>query len=184
MNPNFFSSPRAFWALAAGSSLLVLGVSLVALTALRYVGAHAGVLKGARSDLARLERERSEAATSVTALKALRREIEVIRGSFADPGDPLPLIEAIEDLAQRSGLKVEISIAPGEAGARGESYAVSTSGPFRSVAAFFRNLEALPFLVDFGNATLAAAGGTADSSSQPSSGAAVRLDLTLDIVKP
>jgi Tfp pilus assembly protein PilO len=170
------SAAQRFWIVAFLATAAVLAAGLVAFTALAYVKRTETALAHAWADLARLEERRHAIRAASALLTRLGREEEIIRSAFADPADPLALIESVEGIGRRSELKVELALASGSAGASGRGYTVSVSGPYHRVMAFLQHLEALPFLIAVGDIEIR----LAEVGSQP----AVRLAATFTIVTP
>lgn len=146
----FAGIPRKFW-LALLLTFMVYGAAFAAgIFGLGYIRANWQVLTSARRELAELEKRHQKIVAAAAALERLQSERELISSSLVNPAEPLLFIEKIEALGRRSGVKVELSLASGPAGGS-QNYILSANGTFRKVMSFFRNLESLPFLTDFGD---------------------------------
>lgn len=180
-------APRQYlWLSTAAVSAAVLIAAAAGIYGVRYVTTSWQILANARSELALLEARRSEIDTATSALDGLARQTELLEKAFADPADPLPFIEAIETLGRRSDVIVNLELAPGSGGAAGEEYVLKAEGSFSQVAAFFQNLEALPFLIETGDASLEAgssAPGTTGKGKPPPA-SPVELTITIRVVHP
>ena len=175
---------RRFWFSTAIASAAVLAVAALGGYGVAYVRRSAQVLVEAKRDLGALEKRRNEIDAAVAALKRLDREARLIQGAFPSPADPLPFIERIEGLGRRAGVRVDLALAPGTGGALGEEYVLKANGSFRRVMSFFQNLEALPFLVTFGDATLRAGAGAAPAGVKQPPEPAIELIVAPRMVRP
>lgn len=162
---------------------LVGGVSVAILT-LGSVRSSWQVLGQAHAELAALEHIRARTAANFEELETLRLEMASIESVYVNSENPLPFIEAIESLGTRTGVKVELSIAQG-AGGEGENYRLSAAGSFHSTMTFFKTLESLPFIVEFGDISLRRTDGSVSSgSAEKISGTATRLELAIHPFRP
>lgn len=177
------SAVQRFWIAAFLAFAVVLALGLVAFAALAYVRRTEAALAQAQAELARLEASRGAINAAVALLSRLNREEELIRSAFADPADPLALIERVEDTGRRSGVKVELALVAGSAGAAGRSYTASASGPYRQVMAFLGHLETLPFLIAVGDIEIRLAE-SASQEREPLQTPAVRLAATFTAIAP
>ncbi len=119
------------------------------------------ILSSSRREFETSEKQRNVLAEAVRSLELLTPERDLIRTSFTDPANPLPLIETIENLGRRLGVRVNLALVGSEGS---PSYAVTAEGTFPEVLQFLDRLESLPFLVQFGDVRIVRGGGLRKSS--------------------
>ena len=151
---------RRFWLVAISVAAVVSALASVDVFLFQYIRSTWEVVAGARAERARLERQQADVIEASRAAERLQLESALIQGSFADPSTPLPVIETIEALGARLGVRTELALGGLSAGgvgrgsARVEEYRLSAEGAFPNVVAMFERLESLPFLVELRDASL------------------------------
>lgn len=139
-------SKKAFFITSAAILAILLTLAWGSLRAVRFLKKNAAILATARQELASsgerreaLRRERSRRAV-------LERTREELKTFFVNQEDPLPFIEAVEALARRSGVGIELALVT--QGAERESamtYSITASGSYQPLMRFLNAFEQLPY---------------------------------------
>jgi len=174
----FPNSTRRFWLAVFTAAATLLGALVAVGTSTAYVRHSWNVLSEARRELEALELHRHGVTRASRELRQLEPEIAAIRGSFANPADPLPFIEAIEELGRQRGVSVELTVSGGVS----EEYRLSASGSFASVLSFLHAVELLPFHVAVGDTEMVRSGTTSGDRSNLQPREVIRLSVTLRMV--
>lgn len=149
--------------------------------AVKYAKTNWRVLAESRRELIRLEKRRAAISEAGRTFPDLERERGIIRGAFVDPLQPLPLIESIEALGRRDGVRTELALASTPEGRRGEEYVLSAQGSFRDIAPFLAHLEFLPFLVEIRDAEFERIAQAVASKNPPP--APIAMSATIRIIR-
>ncbi len=154
---NALDGKTKFWVTFGVTALAVFAFFGVYLFGVYYVYSSWRILVESRREVAGLEKTRSEVLSASHLLSGLEREHRLVEASFADPANPLPLFESVEDLGRR--FNVEVGLREGAVKSEsGREYAIEASGSFRGIMPFIKGLESLPLLVELGETSLSAAG--------------------------
>lgn len=177
------SSRQRFWIL----SLAMVGAVSVAVSVnvfvMQKIKHDWEILNTSRSQFEISERERENLGTASRSLNELSSERSLILATIADPADPLPMIEAIEDLGRRMGVKVTLALSGTELPQR---YSLDVEGLFPDAFLFLRHLESLPFLIELGDVDISRLGALVfggKPEEAPSSGK-VHLTTSFRGIKP
>ena len=144
-------SKRTFWITVLGVSAGVLGALALNVLGVQFILKNWVELARARQTINASETRRSDILAADRILAGLGAERALIMGVSVDPANPLPLIEAIEGLGTRLGVQAKLALASSGGSKKSQGYLISATGSFRNIMSFFTNIEALPFLVEFGD---------------------------------
>lgn len=178
-----FGSRTKFWLILSAAITVVLIFALLYFYVARLVREDWLVLVRTKSGLNRIENVRSEVTDALRRLTRMSDEKKAIESSFASAGDPLSLIEAVENTGRSLGVKTELGLGEGS-GSAGGQYALRASGGFGAVMAFLKSVESLPFLVKIGNVEMYAAGVEVGGSKQGGGEPHVVIKIDFQIVAP
>lgn len=180
------SSTQRFWVVTSCMSVGLLVAIAANIFITRTITRDWSVLSFSRREFEVSEEQRDVLAEAVRLLEELGPDRDRIRGSFADPSNPLPLIEAIENLGRRLGVRLKLALV-GSDGLPG--YTVTAEGTFPEVLQFLERLESLPFLVQFGDVRIVRSGelqkgGEVNPKEQPTIRSLVSLTATVLTMAP